>query len=81
MSFVDSPDLLTGHSYLLHTLHVFVGKRGLTCMQTVPLPSTHPSDCLSSCGCNLMRYPPIHLIPLGYGACAPHTNNLGTGPA
>ena len=35
VSFVHSPDLLTtGHSYLLHTVRVFVGKRGLTCTQT-----------------------------------------------
>jgi len=30
LSFVDAPDPLTGHSYPLHTLHVFVGTRGLT---------------------------------------------------
>ena len=65
MSFVDAPDPLTGHSYLIHTLRVFVlGPRGLTFMRNVPLPSTHSSDCLSSSVCNLMRYPQIHLLPL-----------------
>ena len=33
LSFVDAPDPLTGHSYHLHTLHVFVGLRGLTFVQ------------------------------------------------
>jgi len=36
-SFVDAPYPLTGHSYLLHTLHVFVGTSGLTFMKRVPL--------------------------------------------
>jgi len=30
MSFVDSSDPLSGHGYLLHTLGVLVGTRGLT---------------------------------------------------
>jgi len=68
MSFVDSPDPLTGHSYLLHTLRIFVGKRGLKCMQNVVLSSTYSSDYLSSSVCNLMRHCPIHLIPLADGA-------------
>ena len=34
LSFVDSPDPLTGHSILLHTLRAFVGKRGLTFVRT-----------------------------------------------
>jgi len=67
-SFVDSPDPLTGYSNLLHTLRVFVGKRGLTCMQNVPVRSTHASDFPSSSFCNLMRRCPIHLLPLAYGA-------------
>jgi len=33
LSFVDAPDPLTGHSYLLHTPHLFVGMRGLTFVQ------------------------------------------------
>ena len=33
-SFVDSPDPLTGHSILLHTLRAFVDKRGLTIVRT-----------------------------------------------
>jgi len=64
LSSVDAPDPLTGHSYLLHTLHNFVGIRGLTFVRSVPLLSTHSSDYLSSSGCNLMRRRPIHLLPL-----------------
>jgi len=64
LSFVDSPDPLTGHSYLLHTLHDFVGTSGLTFVQNVPLLSIHSSDCLSSSVCNFMRRRPIHLLPL-----------------
>jgi len=37
LSSVDSPDPLTGHSYLLRTLHDFVGMSGLTFVQNVPL--------------------------------------------
>jgi len=33
LSSVDAPDRLTGHSYLLHSPHDFVGTRGLTCVQ------------------------------------------------
>ena len=61
-------DPLTGHSYLLDTLHDFVGTRALTCVPNVPLPLTQPSDCLSSSVCNLMRRCPIHLPPLAQGA-------------
>ena len=61
---MDAPDPLTGHSYLLHTLHGFVGTSGLTFVQNVPLLSTHNSDCPSSSVCNLMRPGPIHLLPL-----------------
>jgi len=64
LSSVDAPDPLTGHSYLLHTLHDFVGTRGQTLVQNVPLPSTHSSNCLSSSVCNLMRHRLIHLLPL-----------------
>jgi len=67
LSFVDAPDPLTGHSYFLHTLHVFVGTRGLTYVPNVPLPSTYSPDCLSSSVCNLMRRCPIHLPPLAQG--------------
>jgi len=62
LSSVDAPDPLTGHSYLLHTLHDFVGTRGLTFVRSGPLPSTHPFDCLSSSVCNLRRRCPIHLL-------------------
>ena len=64
LSSVDSPDPLTGHSYLLHTLHDLVGTRGLTFVQNLPLPSIHSSDCVSSSVCNLMRRHLIHLLPL-----------------
>jgi len=68
LSSVDAPDPLTGHSYLLHTLHHFVGTRGLRFLRNVQLPSTHSSDCLSSSVCNLRRHRPIHLPPLAQGA-------------
>jgi len=68
LSSVDAPDPLTGHSYLLHTLNAFVGTRGLTFVQNVPLPSTQYSDSLSSSLCNLMGRCPIHLLPLAKGA-------------
>jgi len=68
LSFVDALNLLTGHSYLRHTLQVFVGPSGLTLLQIVPLPSTHHSDWLSSSVCNLMRRCPMHLLTLAYGA-------------
>ena len=64
LSSVDAPDPLTGHSYLLDTPHDFVVTRGLTCVQNVPLLSTHSFDCLSSSVYNLMRRRPIHLLPL-----------------
>jgi len=64
LSSVDSPDPLTGHSYLLHTLHDFVDTSGLTFVQDIPLPSTDLSDRPSSRVCNLMRRRPIHLLPL-----------------
>ena len=67
LSFVDAPDPLTGHSYLLHTLHDFVGTRRLTFVRKVLLLPTHPSACLSSRVCNIMRRRPIRLLPLAYG--------------
>jgi len=67
-SFLESLTPVTGHSYLLHTLHVFVGKRGLTCMQNVPLLLTHSSDGLSWSVGNFMRGCPIHLLSLASGA-------------
>ena len=48
LSFVDAPDPLTGHSYILHTLQVFVSTWGLTFVENVPLPLSHYSDSLSS---------------------------------
>ena len=64
---MDAPNLLTGHSYILHTLHVLVGTRGLTFLQHVPLPSTHYSTRQSSSVCNLMRRLPIRLLLPAYG--------------
>jgi len=64
LSFVDSPDPLTGHSYRLHTLHDFVSTRGLTFVRNVLLLSNHSFDNLSSSVCNFMRRRPIHLLPL-----------------
>jgi len=63
MSFVDSPDPLTGHRYFLHTLPVFVGKRGLTCRQSIRLGLTDLSARVSSSVCNLVRWGPIP-VPL-----------------
>jgi len=68
LSSVDAPDPLTGHSYLLHTLHDLVGTRGLTFVRNDLLPSTHSSDCLSLSDCNLMRRRPNPLPPPAYGA-------------
>jgi len=68
LSFVDAPDPLTGHSYLLHTLPVFVSTRGLTFVQNVRLPSTDSFDFLFPSVCNLMRRRLMHLLPPAYGA-------------
>jgi len=70
-SFVDAPNPLTGHSYLLHTLHVFVGTRGLTFVEVVLLPSTYSLDCQSSSVCNLMRRCPIPFHLPASGARGP----------
>jgi len=67
LSCVDAPDPLTGHSYPLHTLHGFVGTRGLSFVRNVPFPSTHSSDSRSSSVCNLTRRRVIHLPPLASG--------------
>jgi len=64
LSSVDSPDPLIGHSYRLHTLHDFVGTRGLTFVRNVLLLSTHSSDCLSSSVRNLIRRRPITCLHL-----------------
>ena len=69
LSFVDAPDPLTGHSYLLHTLHDFVSTSGLTFVQNVPLLMTHSSDCLqvSVTLCAVVRVTCFHLhkVPEG----------------
>jgi len=51
-------------SYLL----VFVGKRGLTCMQILLLPPTCFADSLSSSVYNHMHRLPIDMLPLIHGA-------------
>jgi len=68
LSLVDALDPLTGHSYLFHTLHVFVGTRGLTFMQKVLLPWTHSYNWLSSSVCSFMRRRPFHLPPPAHSA-------------
>jgi len=67
LSSVDAPDPLTGHSYRLHTLHDFVGTRGLTFVRDVPLPPTHSSHNPSSNVCNFMCRRPIHLLLVAQG--------------
>jgi len=59
LSLVDAPDPLTGHSDLIHTLHIFLGTRALTWVQNIPLPPTRSSTSLSSSVWNLMRRHPI----------------------
>jgi len=71
LSSVDGPDPLTGHSYLLHTLHDFAGTRGLRFVRNVPLRPTHYSDCLSSSVCNLWRRHPTHPLPSASGVGRP----------
>jgi len=71
-SLPQSPGPVTGHSYLLHTLRIFVGKRGLTLIQKVPLHMPHPCDGLSSSVCSVMHHCLIHLFPLAYGARRSH---------
>jgi len=39
--------LLTGYRHHYDTLHVFIGKRGRTCVENVPLLSTRSSNYLS----------------------------------
>ena len=71
--FQDSTDAVTGHSYLLHTLCVFVCKRGVISMQNIPSQSALSPDCLSSSVSNLMRRHPIHLpLPASGALRSPH---------
>jgi len=68
--FVDAPDPLTGHSYLLYTLHVFVGTRGLTVVQTSRyFRPILPTVCLqvSVTLCAVVRFTCLHLhkVPKG----------------
>jgi len=64
LSFGDAPDPLTGHSYLLHTLHVFVGTRGLTFVQMSRYLGPTLSTALSLSVSNIMGRSLIHRLPL-----------------
>jgi len=68
LSSVDTPDPLTGHSYLHQTLHFFVGTRGITFQQKVLLPTTHSSVLRSSSVGNILLHGLTHLLPPAYGA-------------
>jgi len=73
LSFVDAPDPLTGHSYLVHTLQVFVGTRGLRFVRNVPLPTANSPHCLSLSVCSFMRRRPIALhLPASVARRSPH---------
>jgi len=63
LSFVNAPAPLTGHSDHLHTLHVFVGTRGLASCKTCHyLQPTLPTACLrvSVTLCALIRFICFH---------------------
>jgi len=68
LSFAHYPDIVTGHSHLLHTLYVIVDKRGLTFCENILLSSTHSHVGISLTVCNSMRILPIHLLLLAYSA-------------
>jgi len=83
LSFVDTPNPLTVHSYLLHTLHVFVATRGLTFVQTIPLPSLRPTVPTPSLQVSVtwyavarFTYSHLHMVP----ECLPsYINRTGSG--
>jgi len=68
LSFLELPAPVTGDSYLLHTVRVFVGKRGLTYMQNIVSPSTYCSDGICSIVGDFIRRLPIHMLQPAYGA-------------
>jgi len=81
LSFVDAPNPLTGHSYLLHTLHVFVGTRGLlSCKTSRYLRPTLPTVCLhmSVTSCAVVRFTCIHLYKVPEGLPS-YTLRTGSG--
>jgi len=81
MSFVDSPNPLTAHSYHLHTLRVFVGKKGLTSVQISRyLQPRHPtvSLCISVKLCSPFRSTFFHLYKVP-GRLPSYTLRTGTG--
>jgi len=70
LSFVDAPDPLTGHSYLLQTLHDLVCTRGLiSCERSCYLRPTLPPVCVqvSVTLCAFVRFSCFHLhrVPRG----------------
>jgi len=69
-SFVDSSDPLTGHSYLLHTLPVFVAQWGLTWLKTThylhtTLIGVCPPRFLTLCPSIQFTWFHLHLMPKG----------------
>jgi len=70
LSSVDAPDPLTGHSYLLHTLHDFVGTGGLDfCERSGYLRRSLPTVCLqvSVTLCAVVRFTCFHLHKVSEG--------------
>jgi len=81
LSFVDAPDPLTGHSCLLHRLHVFVGTRGLPFVQASRyLQPTAPTICLQVAVdlCPVFRFtcPQLHMVPEGLPSYTPRTGSV-----
>jgi len=70
MSFVDSPDPLTGHCYPLDTLNIFVGKR---CQTWVKMSRHHQPTLLPGClrmsatTCAVVRFTCLHLYMVRQG--------------
>jgi len=82
LSFVDAPNPLTGHSYLLHTLHVFVETRGLTFVQTsCYLRPTLLTGCLlvSVTLCAVVQFTCLHLHKVSDGPPS-YIPRTGSGP-
>jgi len=81
LSSVDAPDPLTGHSYLHHALHVFVGTRGLTFVQMSRYlrPTLQPA-CLqvSVTLCSVVRFTRLHLHRVA-GGLPSYTLRTGSG--
>jgi len=70
VSFVDSPNPLTGHSNLLHTICLFVHKRHLTCVLSScylrpTLPTTWLQVSVPLCAVVRSICPHLHKVPGG----------------